>query len=270
VIGALGLVQLTTTQATLSVVFGSLIGLLLGLVGAGGSILTVPILVYVIGLDVQAATATSLAIVGASALAGAVPHARAGRVNLKVALFFGLFGIGGAFAGTWLNHRVSGPFILFLFGLLMLVVAGRMLFRKPGRSPQGEEHPAVVLNWKVPLAGLVVGLLTGFFGVGGGFLIVPALALALGLPMAVAVGTSLAIIAINAVSGIAAHAGAGGFDLQVAALFIVGGLAGGLVGGRLAGRIDEMVLTRGFALLVAVVGGYLVVVNGIVLTGAAP
>lgn len=267
--GDLALIQLSTTQAALSVVFGGLIGLLLGLVGGGGSILTVPILVYVIGLDVQAATTTSLAIVGVSALAGAVPHARAGRVNLHVALFFGVFGIGGAFAGTWLNQRVSGPWILFLFGLLMLLVAGRMWFRPSVRTDQSEAQPAVRLNGKVPLAGLVVGLLTGFFGVGGGFLIVPALALALGLPMAVAVGTSLAIIAINAVSGMAAHAGSGGFDLPVAVLFIAGGLAGGLAGGRLAGRINERTLARAFALLVAVVGGYLAVRNGAGLVGAA-
>lgn len=268
-IGELALVNLTAMQAALSVLFGGLIGLLLGLVGGGGSILTVPILVYVIGLDVQSATATSLAIVGTSALAGAVPHARAGRVNLKVALFFGLFGIGGAFAGTWLNHRVSGPWILFLFGALMLVVAGRMWFRRSSGSASDDEVPAAVLNWKVPLAGLLVGLLTGFFGVGGGFLIVPALALALGLPMAIAVGTSLAIIAINAVSGIAAHAGSGGFDLPVAALFIAGGLAGGLAGGRLAGRIDEKMLGRAFAMLVAIVGGYLVIKNGMALAGIA-
>jgi uncharacterized membrane protein YfcA len=109
------LVQFMPSQAALSVLFGTLIGLLLGLVGGGGSILTVPILVYVIGLDVQAATATSLAIVGTSALAGALPHARAGRVNLRVAAAFGLFGIAGAFAGTWLSHQVAGAWILLLF-----------------------------------------------------------------------------------------------------------------------------------------------------------
>ena len=261
--GGIDLAQITAAQTALSVVFGGLIGLLLGLVGGGGSILTVPILVYVIGLDVQAATATSLAIVGASALAGAVPHARAGRVNGRVALFFGLFGIGGAFAGTWLNHRVAGPWILLLFGLLMLAVAARMWLRKTAGRRAGEETAGDTLNWKVPLAGLTVGLLTGFFGVGGGFLIVPALALALGLPIAVAVGTSLAIIAINAVSGIAANLGSGGFDLTVALSFIAGGLAGGMAGGRLAGRIDERALARVFALLVAVVGTYLVVRNGI-------
>ena len=268
-IAGFALAHVTATQAVLSVVFGAMIGLLLGLVGGGGSILTVPILVYIIGLDVPSATATSLAIVGASALAGAVPHARAGRVNLRVALFFGLCGIAGAFAGTWLNHQVSGAWILFLFGLLMLVVAGRMWFRGGGRPEAGAEDEEVTLSWKVPVAGLTVGLLTGFFGVGGGFLIVPALALALGLPMAIAVGTSLAIIAINSVSGIAAHLGRGGFDLTIALLFIVGGLVGGVAGGKLAGRVAERSLAKAFALLVAAVGIYLVARNGLVLAGMA-
>jgi uncharacterized membrane protein YfcA len=244
-----------------------MVGLLLGLVGGGGSILTVPILVYVIGLDIRAATATSLAIVGTSALAGAIPHARAGRVNGHVALFFGLVGIAGAFVGTWLNHLVAGAWILLLFGVLMLAVAARMWLRKaPGQSARtGEDEPGAV--WKVGLAGLVVGLLTGFFGVGGGFLIVPALALALGMPMAMAVGTSLVIIAINSASGIAAHLGTGGFDLPVALFFIAGGLSGGVLGGRLARKIDERALSRAFSAVVAGIGVYLIVQNALVVAG---
>lgn len=248
-------------QAALSVLFGTLIGLLLGLVGGGGSILTVPILVYVIGLEVQAATATSLAIVGASALAGALPHARAGRVNVRVAVAFGLFGIAGAFAGTWLSHQVSSAWILLLFGLMMVAVAGRMWMRRPSPPSDASSHETRV-GWKAPIAGLTVGVLTGFFGVGGGFLIVPALVLALDLPVAMAVGTSLVIIAFNSATGIAAHVGSGGLDLAVAAMFIVGGLAGGVLGGRLSGRADERMLARAFSVLVALVGVYLVVRNG--------
>jgi uncharacterized membrane protein YfcA len=260
--------QVSALQGALSVIFGVLIGTLLGIVGGGGSILTVPILVYVIGLSAQSATATSLAIVGASALAGAVPHARAGRVNPRVAILFGVVGIAGAFAGSWLNHQVSGPWILLLFGLLMLGVAARMWRRKRPAAETGDMEARI--GWQVPAAGLVVGLLTGFFGVGGGFLIVPALALVLGMPMALAVGTSLVIIAINSVSGLAAHLGVGGFNAEVALLFIAGGLLGGLLGGRLAGQVDERVLSRGFSVLVAVVGLYLVVINGLlVITGQA-
>ncbi len=252
-------------QIVESVLFGGLIGVLLGLVGGGGSILTVPILVYIIGLDAQAATATSLAIVGASALAGSLSHAREGRVNGRVALLFGVFGIAGAFAGTWLNQQASDEVTLLLFGGLMLVVAARMWKRRP--TPPGNADQRGI-GWKIPLAGAVVGLMTGFFGVGGGFLIVPTLALAVGMPMAIAVGTSLVIIAINSVSGLAAHLGSGVFNAPVAAMFITGGLVGGFAGGQLAGRIDERALSRAFAALIAAVGLYLIAQNGIAIVAA--
>lgn len=249
--------------AVLSVLFGIAIGLLLGLVGGGGSILTVPILVYAIGLGVHEATATSLAIVGATALAGAVPHAREGRVALRTALAFGGAGIAGAFAGTWANARVAGPVILLLFGALMLVVAARMAF---GRTPRGNgaggsAGEARGFRWPALAAGLGVGAMTGFFGVGGGFLIVPALVLVLGFPMRLAVGTSLLVIAINSGAGVVAHLDSGGINLSVAAFFVGGGFAGATAGGRLAGRIDEAKLSRGFAILVAIVGVYLIARN---------
>lgn len=245
----------------LAILFGTLIGLLLGLVGGGGSILTVPILVYVMGQDVHAATATSLVIVGLTALFSAVPHARAGRVALPTAVVFGGAGMAGAFAGAWLNARVAGPMILLLFGVLMLAVATRMAFaRKSPAATQmaspGGLHPAVIV------AGLIVGAMTGFFGVGGGFLIVPALVLALGFPMRLAIGTSLVVIAINSGAGVLAHAPTGGIDLAMALLFIVGGLVGGTLGAHFAGRLDEARLSRGFATLVAIVGLYLIVRNG--------
>lgn len=199
----LDLSQVSPLQGALSIVFGIVIGTLLGIVGGGGSILTVPILVYVIGLSAQSATATSLAIVGASALAGAVPHARAGRVNPRVAILFGLVGIAGAFAGSWLNHQVSGPWILLLFGLLMLGVAVRMWRRRRPAAETNETEARI--GWRAPAAGLVVGLLTGFFGVGGGFLIVPALTVLLGLTMRRAVATSLAIITMTGLAALASH-----------------------------------------------------------------
>jgi uncharacterized membrane protein YfcA len=259
--------HVSNVQAALSVVFGGLVGVLLGLVGGGGSILTVPILVYVIGLDVQAATATSLVVVGASALAGAVPHARAGRVNPRVAALFGLVGIVGAFLGSWLNRFISGSWLLTMFGVLMIAVAARLwLGAASGAAAHRAPEPGKNLDWKVPAVGLAVGILTGFFGVGGGFLIVPALALTLGIPIAVAVGTSLAIIAINSASGLAAHLGSG-VDVPVALLFIAGGVLGGVAGGRWCGRLDARALSRSFALLVGAVGAYLVVRNGLLIAG---
>jgi uncharacterized membrane protein YfcA len=244
----------------LAIGFGIAIGLLLGLVGGGGSILTVPILVYVIGQGVHQATATSLVIVGATALVGAVSHARAGHVALRIALTFGAAGVLGAFAGAWLNARVAGPVILLLFGLVMLLVATRMaVARKAAGSRDASTGPGPA--WPVIAAGLVVGVMTGFFGVGGGFLIVPALVLLLGLPMHLAVGTSLVVIAINSAAGVVAHWEGGGVDLMLAALFVAGGAVGSTLGGRLAPQVDGARLSCGFAVLTAGVGIYLIVRN---------
>lgn len=239
------------------VAFGILIGLLLGLVGGGGSILTVPILVYVLGLTPHEATATSLVIVGVTALAGVAPHLQAGRVQWRTVLLFGSAGVLGTFGGAWANQRVSGPLMLLLFGVLMLVAAARMVL---GGAPASGQV-AQPRGWVIPVAGLSVGLLTGFFGVGGGFVIVPALVLWLGLPMRVAIGTSLVIIAINSLSGAAAHWAGGGFNWLVALLFIGGGLLGGQLGGRAVGHVDEALLKRGFAGLMAAIALFLIASN---------
>ncbi|MFM9107750.1 MAG: sulfite exporter TauE/SafE family protein, partial [Chloroflexota bacterium] len=171
----------------------------------------------------------------------------------------------GAFAGTWVNQRVSGPLILLRCGALMLVGAARRACgpKPPARPADFHRHPLAV-----PVAGLAVGLMTGFFGVGGGFLIVPALVLALGLPMRVAVGTSLVIIAINSASGIVAHLPTGGIETGVAAAFVLGGFIGSQAGGRLAGRIDDARLARGFAAMVAAIGVFLIVRNAGLVFGA--
>lgn len=246
----------------LAILFGLAIGLSLSLIGGGGSILTVPILVYVIGLSAHEATTTSLVIVGVTALAGAAGHLRSGRVAVPTALLFGAAGVGGAFAGAWLNHLVPGTIILLLFGGLMLVVAAKML-RTPVLVARESELPLSSRLFPALAAGLGVGVMTGFFGVGGGFLIVPALALVLKLPMRLAVGTSLVIIAINSAAGLVAQLRFAEPDLGVAALFIAGGLAGSLLGSRAAGRIADADVSRVFAVFVAVIGVWLVVRNGI-------
>lgn len=262
-------------HALLPLLFGAAIGLSLGAIGGGGSILTVPILVYVIGQEAHAATATSLAVVGATSLAGAIPHWRAGRVSLATALPFGLAGIGGAFVGAWMNHLVPGRLILGLFGILMLLVAARMIVAS--RLPLPVRGGAAVVtaggDWerwlRVAVAGLTVGLLTGFFGVGGGFLIVPALVLVLGFGMRSAVGTSLVVIAINSASGLLAHLRYGGIDVGLSLLFVVGGVVGALLGAAVAGRVDERRLQRWFAALVVAVGIWLIVSNFIIGTTTA-
>lgn len=253
-------------HAALSVILGSLVGFSLGLIGGGGSILTVPLLVYVIGDSVGSAIGTSLAIVGVNALFGFVGHWRERRVRLKTGLSFGLAGVAGAFLGTWLGHFLPGKQILFLFALLMIAAAVGMLRRRETQTIAGEQGAFQdtygVAEWvKVIVSGLVVGVLTGFFGVGGGFVIVPALVVVLGMPMHLAVGTSLLIIAINSGAGLLAHLQYGGIDVSTTLPFAFGGLLGALSGAALAGKIREANLRRIFAYGMVIVALYLLYQN---------
>lgn len=248
----------------LSVLLGALVGFSLSLVGGGGSILTVPLLVYVIGDSVSAAIGTSLAIVGLSAMAGCLGHWRYHRVHLKIGLVFGAAGTAGAFFGTWLGHFLPAKEILFLFSLLMVAAAIAMLRRAgrpvPGDGGRGFEERYGRRDWgKVVLAGAGVGVLTGVFGVGGGFVIVPALVLILGIPMRLAVGTSLLIIAMNSAAGLIAHLQYGGIGVLTTLFFVAGGLLGTLAGTSLAGRVPERRLQQVFAYGIVAVAVYLAV-----------
>jgi uncharacterized membrane protein YfcA len=231
--------------------FGTLIGFSLGALGAGGSILTVPILVYAMGVPVQGATGTSLAIVGLNAMTGALDHLRRGRSLLRTGVAFGVSGVLGAFAGVWLNHQLRGELIMLLFSLLMIAAAVSMLRRRSGGAMASFEERCEALGCaRLALVGIGVGFLTGFFGVGGGFLIVPALVLVLGLPMHLAVGTSLVAISLNALWGLLGNLQFGTLDLTLTALFGVGGVVGVLSGGKLAGRLPDRTLRAAFAVLV--------------------
>ena len=236
----------------------SLVGLSLGLLGGGGSILAVPLLVYVARLDVHVAIGMSLAIVGATSLGGALDHGRSGRVDLKAALTFGVAGMLAAPLGARLSHAVPPRTLLLLFALLMVVVGGLMLRGRRGGRGEGprEPHRLAILG-----TGLGVGALTGFLGVGGGFLIVPALTLLAGLPIHTAVGTSLLVIALNAAAGLAGHAHASAIPLGLTAAFTAASLAGAFVGGRLATRFEPARLRRVFAAFVVLVGLVLLVAN---------
>jgi hypothetical protein len=252
-------------EALLAIPFGLAVGLSLGLVGGGGSILAVPILVYVLGQDVKEATTASLLIVGATALAGAVDHARGGRVRLRTAVLFAAGGATGALAGTALNRVASAETILFLFALVLLAAAYAMV-RGGDRGGPLETAPRGRGLWlEVVPVGVGVGVLTGFFGVGGGFLIVPALALLLGLPMPVAVGTSLLVIALTSTAALAAHLTTGGIDWVVAAAFTAAGIAGATAGSRLGQRVSSRRLREAFAILVVAVATFLLVENASVL-----
>jgi uncharacterized membrane protein YfcA len=259
---------------------GFLVGLALGALGGGGSIVAVPVLVYVAGEEPAAATTTSLLVVGTAALVGMVGHARAGRVRFTTGVVVGVTGIGGSLAGSALNRAVDGDVLLLGFGLLVFVAAWRMVTGCPSCTRIGEERamkvadPAddaaagvavltgrpVHVGMIVPVAliGTAVGFLTGLFGVGGGFVIVPALTLVLGFNMPQAVGTSLLVIVLNTATTLAVRLGTTGVEWSVAVPFTVAALAGVLTGSWVADRVDAGVLVRWFAAALVALSLYMI------------
>ena len=282
---------------------GLIIGLALGALGGGGSILTVPALVYLLNQSPHSATTGSLLIVGITALVGMAAHRRNGRVRLVQGLVFGVLGVAGSYAGTRLSAKVDPHVLLTAFAALMLVAAAAMLRRsRPRRAqdtaadpahPQSgcadavpSAHPAAMSGGvtvrdrtatagttcplpsptvrfttcravKVIAAATVVGLLTGFFGVGGGFVIVPALVLALGFEMPVAVGTSLLVITINSAAALAARFGTHAhLDWPLLGLFTLSAIAGSVAGNRVASKVDAPKLTVAFTVLLVAVAVY--------------
>lgn len=242
----------------IAIVLSTLVGVSLGLLGGGGSILAVPLLVYVARLDVHVAIGMSLAVVGATSLGGALVHARAGRVDFRAALTFGAAGMIVAPVGAQASHAVAHRVLLLLFATLMIVVGGLML---RGRRVGNADTLHSPRRLAIAGAGLGVGLLTGFLGVGSGFLIVPALTLLAGLPIHTAVGTSLLVIALNAGAGLVGHLRQGGIPIGLTALFTLASLVGAFVGGRLSDRFEPVRLRRVFAAFVILIGFALLVAN---------
>ena len=246
----------------LGLALSALIGLSLGLIGGGGSIITVPVLVYVLGVEAHDAVGMSLAVVGATSLIGSFLHYRRGAVQLKTGLIFGVAGIVGALAGSPLTRLLSPSALMLTFAMLMLVVGSLMLRRKS--KPESSEFDASEqrLNvWKALLAGFGVGVLTGFLGVGGGFLIVPALVMFGGLGIKDAIGTSLFVIFLNCVAGLVGHASQNNFDWNLTALVTVLAVAGTIFGTLLAHRVEASKLQKGFAIFVLGVAVFLVAKN---------
>ena len=243
----------------LAAVIGALIGLSLGTLGGGGSIRTVPALVYLLGQDPHGAVGSSLMIVGTNALLGAWLHQRAGHVRLGAAVMFGAAGIAAAYGGARLSRLLTGPALLVLFALLMIVIAGLMLRGKAAEPTHADA--AAIIWWRVLAGGVVVGFLTGFLGVGGGFLIVPALVLLLGMEMRDAVGSSLVVITINSAAGLLGHLGDGGINWWLIGLLLASGVPGLLLGARLARRLPAAQLRQGFALFVVLLGVTLLLIN---------
>lgn len=242
----------------LGVTLGFAIGGSLGLLGGGGSILTVPALVYLVGQSPQVAVITSLAIVGTNSAMGAMFHRTQGTLDWRVALLFGGSGMVAAYFAAGWSKQLSPDLLLVSFATLMLVIGVLLIVRKTPDHAAGIQDSAL---WKVLLSGGVVGLLTGILGVGGGFLIVPALVMLLGLPIQKAIGTSLVVIAMNSLAGFMGHWGDAALDVTSLVVFVAAGLAGTFAGSRLAKRIPAEQLRRVFAVFVIGLAIFLLVDN---------
>ena len=241
-----------------------IIGLSLGVLGGGGSILTVPILVYVAGFGPKEAIAASLFVVGVTSAVSVVSHARRGRVRWRTGLLFGAAGMAGAFVGGLLGGHIPGQILLIAFAVMMVATSIAMLRGRKkkddgGAAPVKHELPL----GRVLLDGAVVGLITGLVGAGGGFLVVPALALLGGLPMAAAVGTSLVVIAMKSFAGLAGYLTSVQLDWGLVLAVTAAAIGGTLVGSRIAGRIPEDALRKAFGWFVLAMGTF-------VLTQQAP
>ncbi|MBI2260839.1 MAG: hypothetical protein A2623_04800 [Caulobacterales bacterium RIFCSPHIGHO2_01_FULL_70_19] len=246
-------------QAALALGSGSVVGFTLGLVGGGGSVLAVPLLVYLVGVtNPHVAIGTSAVAVAANALLNLANHARSGNVKWRCAAVFTVAGVLGAVVGAWFGRQMDGERLLALFAVLMMVVGVLML-----RNRKGVGLPHVTLGRdnfpKLVGFGLATGLLSGFFGIGGGFLIVPGLVAATGMPILNAMASSLLAVTGFGVATSASYAFAGLVNWTIAGLFVAGGFAGGLLGTRVARRVGQRrgALNVLFAGLIFVVATYM-------------
>lgn len=275
-------------MAVLPALLGLVVGMVIGGLGGGGGVLTVPVLVYLLGQSAQDATTSSVLIVGVTAAVGAAARVRAGLVRWSTGLGFAAAGIPAALAGTLLNQRTPPDVLLLTFAALTVLAAVAMLvdgggrqasaddaFRpaagdrgvadgggrqaladasQPGTGDRGRAAARAATIAKVLSWGAAVGFLTGFLGVGGGFLLVPALVVVMGLPMHVAIGTSLLVIAINAAAAAIARAGGPAPDWSIVVPFTAAAVAGTVLGKRISDRLSGRTLTRAFAVMLLLVG----------------
>jgi len=241
----------------IALALAALVGVSLGLLGGGGSILTVPILTYVLGMPPREAIAASLFIVGVTSAVGAITHARAGRVRWQTGLLFGVAGMVGAFGGGIAGGFIPGTVLMILFAAMMVVTAIAMIRgRKSSKDPARTEGLPVA---RIIFDGLLVGAATGLVGAGGGFLVVPALNLLGGLPMAIAVGTSLLVIALKSFAGLAGYLFSVQLDWPPILAFTATAVAGSFAGVALAGRVPEKTLRRAFGIFVLAMGAFVLV-----------
>ena len=236
------------SHLALDLCYGAAIGGALGLTGTGGSILTVPALVYLVGEDVHTAIGTSLAVVGGIAIEGTFQQRES--VQWKSGFLLGICGLAGSIPGSLLSSYFSSATLLLLFSGIMIVASISMLRSSGSDSPRRAKAPL----WVIFLAGLGIGFLTGFIGVGGGFLIVPVMVFAFGCTMQVAIATSLLVIALNSSFGLATRFATSSIDWTVVGAFLVGGLGANIVASKLVRRLDQRRLKRIFAVFILMVG----------------
>ena len=252
----------------LAIIAGTATGIVLGLFGSGGSIIALPALMFLLGVEAKSAIAMSLGIVAVTATISAWDHWRHRNVDLRVALVFGLFGVIGTFAGAKVGVVTPVVVQLVLFALVMYAAAWKML--KPMLVPQPAlagslpppERNVEVRMGHIAAHGIGVGVLTGIVGVGGGFLIVPALVLLSGLRMKLAIGTSLAIVAAKSYAGFLGYLGAVAIDWTIMAAFTSVTIAGSFAGTRLAHRFSPELLKRSFGGFLVVVASYILIRSG--------
>jgi uncharacterized protein len=221
-----------------------LVGVSLGLLGGGGSILTVPLLAYVAGMEPKHAIAMSLLVVGVTSAIAAITHARAGRVRWRTAVLFGLVAMAGAYAGGLTARFIPGTVLLIAFAVIMIAAGLAMLRGRKAATDDDSDHRLPVV--RIALLGMAVGVISGLVGAGGGFLLVPALALLGGLPMPVAVGTSLVVIAMQSFAGLAGHLASEQIDWRLAAFVSAAAVIGALIGGRVVVFVNPATLRQLF------------------------
>ena len=246
----------------LSLLFGGLIGLSLGSLGAGGAILVLPALIYGLAVDPKEAVVAGLMIVGFTSLYSAILHWRWGHVRISTACLFAITGAFGAYQGAWLSQLVSEVVLLVCLAVVM-AAAGAMMLRSSNREEKDSSESARLSLTSVLLVlacGYCVGLLTGFLGIGGGFLIVPALIFFAKVPIKQAVGTSLVVISINCASGYIAHS-PDSVDWNLLLPFLVGSFTASLFAANFARRVNPKILSKMFAYLILVISSFIIISN---------
>ena len=254
------MLAITDLQAILSVISGLIVGFSLGLIGGGGSILAIPLLIYFVGFDhPHVVIGTTALAVGINAFLNLIPHARKKHVNFKEGILFSIPGIIGVLIGAELGLITPGSKLLFIFGILMIIIAGYMLKRKCVEVAAEPLHNMSLS--KMLTIGFLVGFASGFFGIGGGFLIVPGLIYAGALNIIQAVGTSLISVGAFGVVTAIRYAIGGDINIVISVLYIVGGIVGGWIGTYYASKVSKRLLTKIFAIIIILVAVYMMYMN---------